>query len=332
MFDGPSDLIVLPCNTEGGVTRFVLDHLKNFHIPPPDSQINYGEIKIRPFTGAENIAQYVAYAASVHYAGSTVATPIKTIGEQLGQATRIHEMIRAISAPLLGAGAGGLKSEKSVLNLSEGFLSKATSDSVLTISILHKDVYFRLKNNIGGIIADLSKDLDIKQPIKIDTALPRVFVSYTGTSPKHKDWVKSFATYLRKNGIDARIDIWHLRRGMDLTQWMCNELQIADKVIIIADEKYAQKANGRHGGVGWETMLIQGDMASQSPESTKYLAIVRTENYEDGLPTYLKTKYCFHWPENISEFQMQNELDELIKELFEVSEIPPIGEPPIFIG
>jgi hypothetical protein len=72
------------------------------------------------------------------------------------------------------------------------------------------------------------------------------------------DWVKELALFLIDNGIQARLDRFHLRRGMDLPQWMCNELQMADKVIIVCDETYKQKADGRLGGVGWVELTRSG--------------------------------------------------------------------------
>ena len=81
---------------------------------------------------------------------------------------------------------------------------------------------------------------------------------------------------------------------MDLPQWMCNELAMAHKVIVVCDETYKQKADGRLGGVGWETMIIQGDVANLPPDSTKYQVVVRSEDINKGLPMYLKTKYAFH--------------------------------------
>ena len=115
---------------------------------------------------------------------------------------------------------------------------------------------------------------------------------------------------------------------MDLPQWMVNELQMADKVIIVSDESYAQKADGRHGGVGWETMVIRGDMANLPPENTKYLAIVRSMEFSEGIPNYLKTKYAFHWPETSDEEGLRRDL---LREIFEVSNEPPIGEPPLML-
>jgi hypothetical protein len=43
---------------------------------------------------------------------------------------------------------------------------------------------------------------------------------------------------------------FHLRRGMDLPQWICNELALAKKVMVVFDKAYKQKAEGTLGGVG----------------------------------------------------------------------------------
>jgi hypothetical protein len=64
--------------------------------------------------------------------------------------------------------------------------------------------------------------------------------------------------------------------------------------VILSNEVYKAKADGRSGGVGWETMIIQGDIARLPAESTKYQVIVRAEHLDDGLPLYLKTRYVFH--------------------------------------
>jgi hypothetical protein len=129
------------------------------------------------------------------------------------------------------------------------------------------------------------------------------------------EWVKQLALSLIDQGIQARLDKFHLRRGMDLPQWMCNELSMADKVIIVCDENYKQKADGRLGGVGWETMVIQGDIANLPPDSTKYQIIVRAENVTEGLPNYLKTRYAFHARPSD---QLQSFRQELVRELLDL--------------
>jgi hypothetical protein len=331
LFDGPSDLIVLPCNTEGGITLFVSRYLEHFKIPSPKESFALGEVEILPLVGAEQIAQYVAFAASVSaMTNSSTQSAIKRIGFHLGTATIHRDSIKEIAAPLLGTGAGGLSSETALSNLRDGFLENAAYDAKLTISILDQATFEHLKTMFHQIpiVENRSEISSLGEDVSPKREHLRVFLSYTNIDSEHKKWVESLATFLRQNGINARVDFWHLRHGMDLPQWMANELQLAEKVIIISDERYKQKADGRHGGVGWETMIIQGDMAIQPPDSTKYLVIVCTDKFEEGIPFYLKTKYAIHWNKSNDEFKLRQEL---LRELYDISQEPPIGERPIFV-
>jgi len=144
LFDGPADLIVLPCSTNGTITSFVAQRLLQYSIPRPKRGLSLGQTDIVPFTGAENIAQFVAFAASVHQNSST-AEAIKSIGVALGEFTRNNESVRTISAPLLGAGAGGVQSETVVDALSHGFKQTAVAASRLVIHVLHQSVFDRLQ-------------------------------------------------------------------------------------------------------------------------------------------------------------------------------------------
>ena len=156
---------------------------------------------------------------------------------------------------------------------------------------------------------------------------PRVFISYTGADQANRDWVKDFACRLRECGVNARLDIFHLKPGQDLPQWMTNELIMADKVLLICDKYYAEKADTRNGGVGWETMIIQGDMLSRQ-EQSKYLAILRDADIDRSLPIYVKSKYALNWAKDTI---TDDEFNELLLYLFDCDVEPPIGEIPQFI-
>src|SRR5262245_16439667 len=95
---------------------------------------------------------------------------------------------------------------------------------------------------------------------------------------------------------------------MELAQWMTNELEMADRVIIVSDEIYAKKANGQMGGVGWETKIIQGDMLGLPPDSTKYIAIVRGADIQLSTPRYLQGKYVLHWTGSVDDRSKQTVL------------------------
>ncbi len=144
LFDGPADLITLPCSTSGTITGFVARSLVHYSIPHPRTGMQLGGVEIMPFEGADDIAQYVAFAASVQSNSSTLQA-IETIGAELGRFTRQEPSVRAVSAPLLGAGAGGLQSEKVVAALRSGFRSTADPGASLFIHVLHRDIYERLK-------------------------------------------------------------------------------------------------------------------------------------------------------------------------------------------
>jgi hypothetical protein len=264
--------------------------------------MEHGEVEIMPFDGGENIAQFVAFAASVLAPGIATPDAIRSIGRTLGKFTTQQSSVRVIAAPLLGAGAGGLQSEKVIAALRDGFLSTAESGTSLVVHVLHQIVFDRLRGNRTNLKGSPSQPL-------------RVFISHTSSTPDQQEWVKQLALYLIDRRIQARLDKFHLRRGMDLPQWMCNELSLAQKVIIVCDENYKQKADGRLGGVGWETMVIQGDIANLPPDSTKYQVVVRAEDINSGLPLYLKTKFAFH--AKLSD-PADSFRQELVKELLEL--------------
>ena len=102
---------------------------------------------------------------------------------------------------------------------------------------------------------------------------------------------------------------------MDLQQWMTNELRMARKVLLVCNEAYKERAEGRLGGVGWETMIIQGDMASLPADSTKYQIVVRESDIDKGLPLYLKTKFVFHASDKAQDKVFRQDL---VKELLDL--------------
>lgn len=151
----------------------------------------------------------------------------------------------------MGTGAGGIRPETAVENLWRGFSATGRDDVLLRVFILHDDVFVRLQS-----LFKPSSDADQRTAYGRLARPIRAFISYTKTNDAHALWVKELAKFLRDNGIEARLDAWHLRPGMDVAQWMCNELDLADRVILICNELYAQKADRRHGGVGWEIRMV----------------------------------------------------------------------------
>lgn len=127
-----------------------------------------------------------------------------------------------------------------------------------------------------------------------DAQPPKLFISYSWSTQDHEAWVMALATELRESGVDVILDKWDLKDGHDSIQFM--ESMVTDesvtKVIMVSDKIYAQKADGRAGGVGTETQIISAKVYEKAKQD-KFVAVVAEK--EDGracLPTfYGKRKY-----------------------------------------
>lgn len=66
-----------------------------------------------------------------------------------------------------------------------------------------------------------------------------------------------------------------------------------DAVIIVCNRDYADKANNRSGGVGYESELILSEIKNK-PMQRKYIPVVieYDENGELPLPIFFKSRYC----------------------------------------
>ena len=80
---------------------------------------------------------------------------------------------------------------------------------------------------------------------------PRLFISYSWSSPAHEQTVIDLATELRDSGVDVILDKWDLKEGHDSVAFMEQMVTNPEikKVAIISDKIYAEKADGRAGGV-----------------------------------------------------------------------------------
>jgi SEFIR domain len=116
---------------------------------------------------------------------------------------------------------------------------------------------------------------------------PVAFMSYSWESEGHRRWVLALAERLYGNGINVILDQWHLRMGMDKTLFMENGIAESDFVLIVCTPVYATKANKRRGGVGYEAMIITGELAENILE-TKFIPVLREGEWDKtSMPRWL---------------------------------------------
>jgi len=123
---------------------------------------------------------------------------------------------------------------------------------------------------------------------------PKLFISYSWSTPDHEQWVLDLATLLcESGGVDVILDKWDLKEGQDAIAFMEQMVTNPDikKVAMIFDKVYADKADGRQGGVGTETQIISKEVYEKQNQD-KFVAIVceKDENGKPFLPTYYKSR------------------------------------------
>ena len=162
----------------------------------------------------------------------------------------------------------------------------------------------------------------------------KLFISYSWTNQDHETWVLNLAKELVENGVHVVIDKWDLKEGQDSYSFM--EKMVSDteiqKVLIISDKKYADKANGRDGGVGTETQIISAEVYKNRQQEKFVAAVVeRDETGEAYLPVYYKSRIYIDFcePENYAD-----SFEKLLRWIYDkpLYKRPPIGKQPAFLN
>lgn len=162
---------------------------------------------------------------------------------------------------------------------------------------------------------------------------PKLFVSYSWTSPDHEAWVLQLSTELRESGVEVILDKWDLKEGHDAQAFM--EKMVTDpeikKVILVCDKVYVDKADGRSGGVGTEAQIITGKIYKKQAQD-KFVAIV-TECDDEG-KAYLPAYYSSRIYIDMSDSSVYSEkFEQLLRWVYDqpLYVKPDLGEKPAFL-
>lgn len=112
-----------------------------------------------------------------------------------------------------------------------------------------------------------------------EASSPKVFISYSWEGEAHKDWVRSLSERLAQNGVNVRLDQWHIVPGQSLTQFMEAEVQTCEFVLIVCTKEYRRKSLARAGGVGYEQQIITGNIVAGKPRE-QFVPLVRDGEFD----------------------------------------------------
>lgn len=153
---------------------------------------------------------------------------------------------------------------------------------------------------------------------------PKVFVSYSHDSPEHKRWVTDFSSNLVKNGIEVILDQWDLGLGDDVPKFMEKSVSSSDRVLMICTEPYVRKADDGVGGVGYEAMVVTGELV-QNIGTSKFIPVIRQKAAEKILPRSMSTRFYVDMS-----LDNQEQFEDLLRELHQAPAVekPALGKNP----
>ena len=169
--------------------------------------------------------------------------------------------------------------------------------------------------------------------MKGSTAQPKVFISYSWTSPQHEQWVLDLAERLSGDGVVVVLDKWDLKEGQDkhvFMEQMVNDESIK-KVLVVCDRVYQTKADVRKGGVGTETQLISKEVYENTVQE-KFIPVVR--EYDDKgkpcIPHYMASRIYIDLS---SDEKFEESYQKLIRNLYDkpLLKRPVLGTAPAYI-
>jgi hypothetical protein len=153
IFEGGTDLTVLPCGAKPTWTAAVDRWIDQFGIPTPKQladKLRLSDVTaIAPFPGPQRITRFIAYAASVCN-DKTSEDAVRKIGQRIGAITLSRSDIRMVECVLFGTGHGRLDDPTAARALARGFRETAHAEAALRINVHGHERYLVVQRAIAS--------------------------------------------------------------------------------------------------------------------------------------------------------------------------------------
>jgi hypothetical protein len=162
----------------------------------------------------------------------------------------------------------------------------------------------------------------------------KVFISYSWTTSEHERWVLELGERLTQDGVVVILDKWDLKEGQDKFAFM--EKMVTDtslnKVLVVCENGYKEKADSRKGGAGTETQIIIPEVYNKVDQN-KFIPLIREvadDDFETYMPTYMKGRIAINFS-NPSSFE--DEYEKLLRLIYDkpLYRKPELGKAPSYL-
>lgn len=162
---------------------------------------------------------------------------------------------------------------------------------------------------------------------------PKVFISYCRQPEENLIRTQQLAERLTRDGVYVVIDLWDLKDGQDKNSYMEKMVTdpTVDKVLLICNKQYVEKADKRKGGVGIESTIISNELY-ESVDQVKFIPVIFETN-EQGkayVPVFAKSRIYIDLS---SDDKYEEGYDQLLRDIYDKPKFdrPPLGEMPAYL-
>ncbi len=135
---------------------------------------------------------------------------------------------------------------------------------------------------------------------------PKVFISYSHDSQEHKNRVLHLSDRLRADGIDCSIDQYVFSPPEGWPQWMENQIEDADFVLVVCTETYEHRFKGKEEtgkglGVKWEGAILTQALYEAESKNTNFIPVVFSDSDSSHIPIVLRSATYYNYRLNTEE-------------------------------
>lgn len=130
---------------------------------------------------------------------------------------------------------------------------------------------------------------------------PRVYISHAREEVALRDDALDLANRLRREGVEAWIDLYEPSPAEGWELWRERQLLAADLVVIVCTGNYRRCFEARDGSGGlevrWEAGLVRRRLHDDPSFGARVLPVVLGNSSTDVVPTVLRSHTCYSLPE-----------------------------------